>query len=58
MRRYIFTKREEVILKGYLERDEKPKDFYDLVHRIRRDIKRVGEHYALMKRVLEKFEAK
>lgn len=58
MRRYIFTRREEAILKDYLERNEKPKDFYDLIHRIRGDIERVGEHYALMKRVLEKFEAK
>ena len=58
MRRYIFTRREEAILKGYLERDEKPRDFYDIIHRIRRNIGRVGEHYALMRRVLEKFEAK
>jgi len=57
LRTYIFTKREEAILKGYLERGEKPKDFYDLVHRIRRDIERIGEHYTLMRRVLEKFES-
>ena len=58
MRTRIFTKREESLLRAFLEGKATRMEIRDIKRRIKMHGKRIREQVLLMEKVMEKFEAR